>query len=166
MARRPSPAIWPGEAVVHVSLVNWIKGSEPGPKRLYIQEGNDVASGWRHNDLDRIGSSLSFDLDVTKARDIAVNAREGGCYQGQTHGHEGFLLEPSAAKKFIADDKDYNAVSRPFLTSDDCRRLPAPIPRPWARTRPTIHAVLSSKPAVSTSRRTWHKPRAARWLGY
>ena len=31
-------------------------------------------------------------VDVTQARTILANAAPGGCYQGQTHGHEGFLL--------------------------------------------------------------------------
>ena len=50
----PSPRpfqAWRGRAKpnVHVSIVNWIKGSEKGKKRLYIQEGNDPDVGWRHS---------------------------------------------------------------------------------------------------------------------
>ncbi|WP_406852982.1 DNA methyltransferase [Brevundimonas sp. BH3] len=114
-----SSMIWPGTAVVHVSIVNWVKGSESGLKRLYNQDGNDPATGWRYTDLDRLPASLSFAHDVTKARKIDVNARKGGCYQGQTHGHKGFLLEKSSAKAIIRDDKSYAKILRPFLTSDD-----------------------------------------------
>lgn len=114
-----SSMIWPGTAVVHVSIVNWIKGNEPGLKRLYKQDGNDLLSGWRHTDLDRIPSSLSFAFDVTKAKRIDINAEYGGCYQGQTHGHSGFLLDPIEAKSIIKGDPSYADVLKPFLTSDD-----------------------------------------------
>lgn len=114
-----SSMIWPGAAVVHTSIVNWVKGDEKGPKRLYIQEGNIIDEGWRHVDLDRIPSSLSFSFDVTKAKPIRKNAKEGGCFQGQTHGHKAFLMKPNEAKLLIAKHPDYADVLRPFLTSDD-----------------------------------------------
>lgn len=82
---------WSGEAAVDVSIVNWIRDSHPGKKRLYIQEGNDALKGWRYCDFDTIGPALSFVTDVTQARTIRANAARGGCYQGQTHGHKAFL---------------------------------------------------------------------------
>ena len=51
-----SSMIWPGEAVVHVSIVNWLKGTQTGAKRLYIQDGNSLEDGWRYTDLERIPS--------------------------------------------------------------------------------------------------------------
>jgi hypothetical protein len=114
-----SSMAWSGEANVHVSIVNWIKGNEKGKKRLYIQEGNNPDVGWRNTLLDTIGASLSFSLDVTKARRIEVNARHGGCFQGQTHGHKVFLMKPNEAKLLIAEDKKYAEVVFPFLIADD-----------------------------------------------
>lgn len=114
-----SSMIWPGTAVVHVSIVNWVKGTAHGLKRLYNQDGNLPAVGWRHTDLDRIPSSLSFAFDVTKARKIEANAKRGRCYQGQTHGNKGFLLDPTLARSLIRDDKKYAEILKPFLTSDD-----------------------------------------------
>lgn len=114
-----SSMIWPGAAVVHTSIVNWVKGDHKGPKRLYIQEGNILEEGWRHSDLERIPSSLSFSLDVTRAKKITKNSRAGGCFQGQTHGHKAFLVSPSDAKLLIAKDQKYDAVLKPFLISDD-----------------------------------------------
>jgi SAM-dependent methyltransferase len=114
-----STMVWPGEAVVHVSIVNWIKGEADGQKRLYAQDGNLVDSGWRYVDLERIPASLSFSLDVTQAKSISANSVGGGCFQGQTHGHKGFLLERSAAQLIIADDARYGAVLKPFLIADD-----------------------------------------------
>jgi type II restriction/modification system DNA methylase subunit YeeA len=114
-----SSMIWPGEAVVHVSIANWIKGEHKGKKRLYIQEGNDPTTGWRHADFDKIGPSLSFELDVSSAMRIEANAAHGGCFQGQTHGHKGFLVQPHDAKLRIAEHPEYAEVLFPFLIADD-----------------------------------------------
>lgn len=78
-----------------------------------------IDKGWRHQDLDRIPSSLSFSFDVTKAKPIKINAKLGGCFQGQTHGHKSFLMNPADAKLLIAKDKTFGEVLKPFLTSDD-----------------------------------------------
>jgi hypothetical protein len=114
-----SSMAWSGEAVVHVSIVNWTKGSEKGKKRLYIQEGNKPDEGWRHSLLDTIGPSLSFSFDVTQARRIEVNAKRGGCFQGQTHGHKAFLMKPNEAKLLIAKEPKYGEVVFPYLIADD-----------------------------------------------
>lgn len=110
--------IWPGDAVVHVSIVNWLKGTKDGKKRLYIQEGNDQQTGWRHDDFDTIASSLSFSTDVTAAKRLSANAK-GKCYQGQTHGHEGFLLNIDDAAAYIRKNSKYSDVLFPFLIADD-----------------------------------------------
>lgn len=114
-----SSMVWSGEANVHVSIVNWIKGTQKGKKRLYIQEGNDPDVGWRHDDFDTIGPSLSFVLDVTKAKRLEANAKDGGCFQGQTHGHKGFLVQPNEAKLLLIRHPDYSKVLFPFLIADD-----------------------------------------------
>ncbi|MCG7509030.1 DNA methyltransferase [Mesorhizobium retamae] len=113
-----SSMIWPGSAVVHVSIVNWIKGEESGLKRLYLQEGNRIDEGWRHADLDRIPSSLSFSQDVTKAAAIEANAA-GHCYQGQTPGHKAFLVEANAARELLKQKPEYGKVLKPYLIGDD-----------------------------------------------
>jgi hypothetical protein len=114
-----SSMIWSGEANLHISVVNWIKGEEPGQKRLHTQTGTDPEQGWSWIDVDRIGSSLSFDVDVTKAKSLKVNSARGGCFQGQTHGHEGFLLDPKAAIKLLREDQKYAEVIFPFMIADD-----------------------------------------------
>ncbi|HWX16426.1 MAG TPA: DNA methyltransferase [Chthoniobacterales bacterium] len=35
-----STEVWSGDAVVHVSIVNWLKGEEAGPKKLFVQKGD------------------------------------------------------------------------------------------------------------------------------
>lgn len=113
-----SSMIWPGEAIVHVSIVNWVKGTQSGTKRLYNQDGNILDSGWRYEDLERIPSSLSFHTDVTTAKSLDANKR-GGCFQGQTHGHKSFLVPVSEARNIIRQDPSHVEVLKPFLTSDD-----------------------------------------------
>lgn len=110
---------WSGEAVVHVSIVNWVKGTQGGKKRLYQQEGEDPSGGWSYRDLDEIGASLSFSTDVTNARSIKVNMRLGGCFQGQTHGHESFLLTLDETRAEIDFDSRNAEVLFPYLITND-----------------------------------------------
>ncbi len=113
-----SSMYWPGEASLHVSIVNWIKGKQAGPKRLYVHEGTNVDAGWRYDDFSAIPSSLSFVTDVTSAIDLTSNKR-GGCYQGQTHGHKAFLLPSDEARSLLRTNPSFNGVLKPFMTSDD-----------------------------------------------
>lgn len=110
---------WSGEAAVDVSIVNWIKGKSAAKKRLYAQTGNDPTQGWSFRELDMIGPALSFAMDVTQARTIQANAARGGCFQGQTHGHEGFLLGPEEAYAAVAADKRNSEVLYPYLIANE-----------------------------------------------
>lgn len=114
-----SSMVWPGEADLHVSIVNWVKGGQGGVKRLYLHEGNDPDKNWYHEDLLKIGASLSFEHDVTAARALRANSYRGGCFQGQTHGNKGFLVKPDIAKGLIARDKKLAPILRPFMIADD-----------------------------------------------
>lgn len=120
---------WPGEAAVHVSIVNWIKGDDDGPKLLFNQDGNKPGQDERVTSLPVIGPSLSFDFDVTAAKSIKANEAQG-CYQGQTHGHKGFLMKADAAKLALRGDKSGKlaTVLRPFLIANDliAKKNPAP----------------------------------------
>src|SRR6202030_2330586 len=107
-----------GEAVVHVSIANWIKGKQKSKKRLYIQEGNDVDNGWRHADFDKISAALSFEFDVTQAKRLNVNAKCGGCFQGQTHGHKAFLMSRTDGQLLLRHP-NYADVVYPFLIAND-----------------------------------------------
>jgi len=110
---------WSGEASVDVSIVNWIKGKVKGKGRLYAQKGHDPAQGWSYQDIDLIGPALSYAHDVTQARTIKANAARGGCYQGQTHGHEGFLVDTEQAAAFRSADSQNAEVLFPYLIANE-----------------------------------------------
>lgn len=114
-----STQVWSGSAVVHVSIVNWIKGQERGKKRLFTQIGDNKASPWEVAELDHISSALSASFDVTTAVSLRANSESAVCYQGQTHGHEGFLLNPVEAAYILRRSKTNGEVIFPYLTADD-----------------------------------------------
>lgn len=113
---------WSGDAAVHVSIVNWVKGAAPGSKRLYRQaESGD----WSVSELQHINASLSEELDVSGACVIAANRQPQVCFQGQTHGDDGFLLSPKEARAICADPSAAKAV-HPYLTGDNLLRYGRP----------------------------------------
>ena len=114
-----STQVWSGDAAVHVSIANWIKGTHDGPKHLTWQAGDRPDSPWHSVDLPVINAALSAGTDVTGARRLEVNARSGACYQGQTHGHKGFLLDGLEMGQMLAADKRNAEVIFPYITGDE-----------------------------------------------
>jgi len=111
--------VWSGDAAVHVSIVNWVKGPDAGKKNLYIQRGEKVDSPWDKYEIDFINASLSPNLDVTDASILHVNTEPKKCFQGQTHGNEGFLLSPIEAQSLLRDDPAAAAIIHPYMTGDE-----------------------------------------------
>src|SRR5207245_675613 len=93
-----STQVWSGEAQVHVSIVNWVKGPEEGKKKLFTQIGDAKDSPWRCDELTCIGPTLSTSLDVTAAKPLRANEEPKLVFQGQNPVHEGFSLEPEQAE--------------------------------------------------------------------
>ena len=108
-----------GDAVVHVSIVNWVKGKVTGKKKLYNQIGEKESNPWEMMELDYINFALSTGFDVTQAKQLKVNINSQSCYQGQTHGHEGFLLTPAEATEMIVSSSKNSEVIFPYLTGDN-----------------------------------------------
>lgn len=123
-----STQVWSGEAAVHVSIVNWIKGESPGVKKLFFQKGDDLDSPWEVVERETINSSLSAFVDVSGAARLQININSGGCYQGQTHGHEGFLLEKNQYERIARKSPKCKEVIFPYLTADEMLSLPDSIP--------------------------------------
>src|SRR5262249_37197962 len=120
-----STQVWSGDAVVHVSIVNWLKGEQPGPKKLFKQLGDDVDSPWEVVEIDSISSSLSGRFDVPQAKTLRCNAESKTTYQGQTHGHEGFLLAAEQAAR-LRDEPTSSPVLHPYMTGDDLLEVCGP----------------------------------------
>ena len=73
-----------------------------------------------------INSALSPGLDVAGAIPLNANAESGTCFQGQTHGNEGFLLDADSGRGL---SKSELAVVHPFLTGDDMLGTPESSPQ-------------------------------------
>jgi SAM-dependent methyltransferase len=102
---------WPGTADVNVSIVNWIKGEDDHPKTLVLPDGTKQI-------LPFIGPTLSDQIDLTGARRIAANTKPKRCFQGQTPGHDGFVLNTSLAKRLCSGPCGTEVI-RPFLTGKE-----------------------------------------------
>ncbi|HRK09160.1 MAG TPA: N-6 DNA methylase [Pseudobdellovibrionaceae bacterium] len=110
-----STQVWSGDASVHVSIVNWIKGSQNGKKRLYTQLGDKVDSPWKVDELQLIPSALSSAFDVTEAKIIKANRKPKKCFQGQSPASEGFYISPEERELIVKKDPDSSQVIFPFL---------------------------------------------------
>ncbi len=112
---------WSGKAVVHVSIVNWVKGLPIRDKKrkLAIQLGEKKDGSWEEYDLEYIPSSLSPKIDVTKAKKLNKCTISKACSQGQTHGHDGFLLTLQQRNELIKKNKHNEGVIYPYLNAED-----------------------------------------------
>lgn len=88
---------WSGDAVVHVSIVNWVKGPLDGDKILWLNNGN------LRMVLPEIPTSLRPDVDVRSARDLLCNTSPATCFQGQTPGvSKGFVVDSETRDRLRA----------------------------------------------------------------
>lgn len=147
-----STQVWSGDAVVHVSIANWIKGEQPGKKKLFTQVGDDKNSPWEIAELDTINSALSAKFDVTQAKKLSINANSDACYQGQTHGHEGFLLTPNEAAAMIRQSKSNSEVIFPYLIGDDLLSEKPPLPQRYVIDLHPRDVLAASKYAIPLNR--------------
>ena len=106
---------WSGDAAVSVSIVNWIKGEYSKPKFLYVANRKGDFDEYK---LDEINTSLTVRTDVSKARILKCNKKPKLVFQGQTHGHKGFLLSQRQGKELIEQNPKNSSVVKPFLIGD------------------------------------------------
>ena len=124
-----STQVWSGDAVVHVSIVDWIKGEQAGDKRLFRQVGDNLDSPWEVDEVERIGAVLSGRFDVTAAEPLRTNSESDTCDQGQTHGHKGFVLSPAQRAEMLKEDPNSAKVLRPYMIADDFLSTNPPAPK-------------------------------------
>lgn len=124
-----STEVWSGDAAVYVSIVNWIKGDFDGKKTLARQLGDNIESSFEYIHPERISAALSVDTDVTKAKVLEANRNPKMVFQGQTHGHEGFLLPIHEALRLVERNPGYRSVLHPYLIGQDLLSTPNSTPQ-------------------------------------
>ncbi|MDX2256276.1 MAG: DNA methyltransferase [Pseudanabaenaceae cyanobacterium bins.39] len=95
---------WSGEAVVHVSIVNWTK-KQPA---IYRLDSKEVA---------KINSSLQAELDVSQAMRLKDNLNL--CFTGVTPIGRDFVISSQQAEIWNKENKQNQKVIRPFLEGHD-----------------------------------------------
>jgi N-6 DNA Methylase len=108
---------WPGEAVVHVGIVNWVMAPHAGARFL---DGEEVPS---------ISPGLTRTADVTGARAIPGNL--GLCFMGVTPGNHGFILTADQRAEILAEDPGSARVIKRFLVGRDVNREIDQAPTRW-----------------------------------
>lgn len=111
--------VWTGDAAVHVSIVNWLKGEEKGLKKLFNQIGDSTDDDWTVVELPVINSALSNSIDVSDAKELSVNQEPKMCFQGQNPVNEGFFLEPIEAHDLLSRFPNHNEVIFPYMIGRD-----------------------------------------------
>ena len=107
---------WSGDAAVHVSIVNWIKGEFANPKKLMWQTEDGE---WRTQYLDRIPASLTAEIDVTRAQVLKANTAPKTYYEGIQPGHSGFVLSKAAAEVLRGETGASSSVLHHYMNGDD-----------------------------------------------
>ena len=110
---------WPGDAQVHVSLVNW-QLDPPMQPEVVILDGIEV---------DRISSQLRQGGGFEPH---ALEANSDKAFAGVVPQGAGFLISEELAASFLADESvDYTPVVRRYLNGDDLVTRPDQSPSRW-----------------------------------
>lgn len=103
-----SKQAWPGEAVVNVSIVNWIKE----PRQPLAQAVLDGA------EVDVVSASLR--PEPVAPDPVVLVQNRGRCFYGPIPGASGFVLTTAEAALLLEDDSvPYADVVRPYLIGRD-----------------------------------------------
>lgn len=108
---------WPGEAAVHIGIVNWVMAPYDGIRML---DGKEVAT---------ISPALTSSTDATVAK--RIHANDGLCFMGVTPGNAGFVLTDEQRAEILAEDPQSEEVIRPFLIGRDVNREVEQKPSRW-----------------------------------
>lgn len=107
---------WPGEAKVHVSLVNWIKGEYSGQFHI---DGDEVLG---------IDASLRVPSDWEP---VVLQQNAGKCFEGPSPKAKGLVLTNAKAEELLSADPRNSDVVRRYLTASDLTDDPAQDPSRW-----------------------------------
>jgi hypothetical protein len=111
---------WPGEAAVHVSIVNWIKHPKRRPSR-FLLDGAEV---------DAITTSLRAMPEDERGTYLAGNV--GIQFFGVVQSGDGFILDTEEASALLRrEEARYSEVVKPFLVGDDITSSITQSPSRW-----------------------------------
>ncbi len=111
---------WPGEAVVNVSIVNWID-EPPEPVATFSLDGEPVEG---------INTRLRESLVPVEEYE-SLPANRGRSFQGPIPVGPFYLTVEEAHELLARSDADYSQVVRPYLVGDDITEEPCQRPRRW-----------------------------------
>lgn len=114
-----STQVWSGDAQVHVSIVNWIKGNSIDKKVIYTQLGNRVDSTWKKEEVNEINSSLESAIDTSTAKELATNQTPKVVFQGQNPVNKGFFLSKKEARGWLNNDPSLRQILFPYMIGRD-----------------------------------------------
>jgi len=110
---------WPGEAVVNVSIVNWVHRPATPPQRFTL-DGRPVA-----------GISTRLQESLVPIEEYApLEPNLARCFQGPIPGGD-FYLREGEAERLLAGDPSLAAVVRPYLIGEDITDDPGQAARRW-----------------------------------
>ncbi len=109
---------WSGEANVHVSIVNWVKGPHAGPVALDGREVMAVSTRLRSGADHGLGDRLVGNRNLQ--------------FFGVVPSGPGFLLDDDEARALLArTDADYSLIVKRYLVGDDITTSPFLAPTRW-----------------------------------
>ncbi len=109
---------WPGEAVVNVSIVNWVQRPAQRPER-FLLDGREV-----------VGISTRLQESLLTIEEYQVlDANLGRSFQGPIPAGSFYLTVEEATALRAFEDADYTDVVRPYLVGDDITEEPVQAPR-------------------------------------
>lgn len=135
---------WPGDAKVHVSLVNWVK-APPVPPATFTLDGEQVPG---------ITTSLRG-AAVQGWTPVALPGNRGRCFEGPSPKAKGLLVSSDTAARLLGLGPVYRDVVRPYLTANDVTEDPAQAPSRWVIDfgLRTLEEALASPAALDIARR-------------
>lgn len=115
-----STEVWPGDANVHVSIVNWVKAPNQVPTRFRLDD----------QEVSGITSSL-VPYDGTP-EPVPLHANAGICFQGPIPAGDGFVITSEEAQVLLADTSAaYGDVVHRYLVGEDIGSDQEQQPRRW-----------------------------------
>ncbi len=100
---------WPGDAVVEVSIVNWVKAPDPSPEHFVLDQV----------EVEAVDTAL--DESTIPIADVpAIPANRGFAYQGVIPRGDGFVLSSAEGEHLIGrSEADYSRVVLPYFGGRD-----------------------------------------------